>query len=589
MHIDAYLSLGVVAAAITCLAVTSFSADIVMMGALTALLMFGILTPAEALGGFSNEGLATIAVLYIVVAGLRETGVVHWISRFLLGRTDSETVAQLKVMVPVSLLSAFINNTPVVAMLVPAVSDWCKSNNLQVSKLMMPLSYAAIIGGTCTLVGTSTNLIVNGMLLEIESVDQLALFELAWVGLPLTIAVIAFVLLFGRWLLPSRGGESLQFEDVNQYIIEMLVEADSSLVGKSVEEAGLTHIPGLYLIEIDRNGFILPAVSPRQILRSEDRLIFAGVVDSVVDLQKIPGLRPATNHMFKLDTPRTSHVLIEAVVASACPLVGKTIRQGRFRKKYNAAIIAVARNGEHVKQKLENIRLRVGDMLLLEAHHEFNEQHRNSKDFLLIRRLEDSEPVKHDKAWIAMLIVAGMFVFIASGMVSMFMAALGGAALMILSGATSSGYARRQITWQVLIVIGASIGVGQALLKTGAAEYIADIFVQWAGSDPVMVLSTVFFVTALLTAAVTNVAAAVLMFPMILTISTSLDIELIPIAVTLMIAASTAFATPIGYQTNLMVYGPGRYRFSDFGKIGVPLTLLVGFLTVLLVPIIWPL
>ncbi len=589
MTFDAYISVAVVFAVIVCLSITSFSADVVMMGALTALLMSGVLTPDEALSGFSNTGLATIAVLYVVVAGLRETGVVHWLSRFLLGRTDNEMVAQFKVMVPVSILSGLINNTPVVAMLVPAVADWCKKNNLRVSKLMIPLSYAAIIGGTCTLVGTSTNLIINGMMIELDGVESLGLFELAWIGVPLTLIVIAFVVLFSRWLLPEGRIDALQFEDVNQYIIEMLVESDSNLVEKSVDEAGLTHIPGLYLIEIDRNGFILPAVSPKQLLRADDRLIFAGVVDSVVDLQKIPGLRPATDHMFKLDTPRTSHVLVEVVVAPACPLVGKTIRQGRFRKKYNAAIIAVSRNGEHIKQKLENIRLRGGDMLLLEAHVEFNEQHRNSKDFLLVRVLEDSEPVKHDKAWVAMLIVMGMFFSVATGLTTMFMAALGCASLMVLSGATSSGYARRQITWQVLIVIGASIGVGHALLKTGAAEVIANELIRWAGNDKFLVLGTVFLITSLLTAAITNVAAAVLMFPMILAISSNLHLHITPLAVTLMVAASTAFATPIGYHTNLMVYGPGGYHFSDFVRIGVPLTALIGIVTVLLVPAIWPL
>jgi di/tricarboxylate transporter len=490
-------------------------------------------------------------------------------------------------MAPVAAMSAFLNNTPVVAMFIPAANDWAKRNRLSVSKLMIPLSYASIVGGTCTLIGTSTNLVVNGMLIKETNSAGLAMLEIAWVGIPVMFIVFIFILLFSKWLLPERVPAISRYDDAREYTVEMLVEKGSVLSGKSIDDAGLRQLPGLFLIEIDRQGQIMPAVSSYEVLRDGDRLIFAGIVESVIDLQKTKGLTPASNQIYKLDSSRQDRVLVEAVVSDSCPLVGKSVCKGRFRDFYNAVIIAVARNGRRVQQKIGDIVLRPGDTLLLESHHSFVEQQRNSRDFFLVSEIEDASPPQYHKAMLAMSILALMILLVTTGWLSMLKASLLAAGLMIITRCTSGREARRSVDWQVLIVIAASFGLGTALQNTGAAESIAISLIELAGGNAGISLAFMFAATALLSAVATNNAAAVIMFPIALTTANSLGVSLMPFVLTLMVAASASFATPIGYQTNLMVYGIGGYRFLDYLRIGIPLTLLVGLTTIIVVPLFW--
>ena len=584
---EGWYSIAVTALCFTTLALTRYSPDIVMVGGLTLLLLAGVLSPEQALSGLANEGMVTVGVLYVVVAGLRETGGIGWIVHSVLGRPRSLQHAQIRLMTPVAAMSAFLNNTPVVAMFIPAISDWAKRNGLSVSKLMIPLSYASIAGGTCTLIGTSTNLVVNGLLIREADSEGLAMLELAWIGVPLMLVVFVFILVGSRWLLPERIPAISRYDDAREYTVEMLVDKGSVLSGKSIEEAGLRQLPGMYLIEIDRQGQIIPAVSPYEVLRDGDRLVFAGVIESVVDLQKTQGLTPASNQIYKLDSSRQDRVLVEAVVSDSCPLVGKSVCEGRFRNYYNAVIIAAARNGKRIRQKIGNIVLRPGDTLLLECHHSFAVQQRNSRDFYLVSKIDTASPPQYHKAMLALSILALMILAVTSGWLSMLKASLLAAGLMILTRCTSGREARRSVDWQVLIVIAASFGLGSALHNTGAAESIAVELIELAGGSTGISLALIFALTALLSAVATNNAAAVIMFPIALTSANNLDVSLMPFVITLMIAASTSFATPIGYQTNLMVYGVGGYRFSDYLRIGLPLTLLVGLTTILVVPLVW--
>ncbi|MGB5281009.1 MAG: SLC13 family permease, partial [Arenicellales bacterium] len=391
---DAWFVLAVISLCFGLLATNRFSPDLILMGGVTLFLVSGIISTSQALAGFSNEGMVTVAVLYIVVTGIRETGGINWIVQSVLGVPKSLANAQMKVMAPVAALSAFLNNTPVVAVFIPAIEDWAKRHRISVSKLMMPLSYAAIAGGTCTLIGTSTNLVINGMVITETTHSQFGIFDLAWVGIPITIVVFAYVLITQSWLLPERRPAVGKYSDVREYTVEMLVEAGSPLVGKSIEQAGLRQLPGLYLIEIERNGKILTAVPPNEILLGDDQLVFVGVVDSVIDLQRIAGLKPATNQVFKLDSHIDKRCLTEAVISNTSPLVGKTVREGHFRSIYNAAIIAVARNGEKISQKIGNIKLRAGDTLLMVSNPAFVEQQHNSRDFYLVSGLPDSQPIR---------------------------------------------------------------------------------------------------------------------------------------------------------------------------------------------------
>ena len=585
---EALQTLAIIAGCFGLLVFSRYPADAVLIGGVALLVLLDILTPQEALAGMSNEGMITVGVLFVVAQGLVKTGVVSWISQSLLGRPKTTETAQMRLMLPVAGFSSVLNNTPVVAMLVPAVTDWAKRNNLSVSQLMIPLSYAAIIGGTCTLVGTSTNLVINGMLVEALGDGGLAMFDLAWVGVPCVLVVIAFTVAFSRWLLPNRSHSVDVFEDTRQYIVEMKVEEDSPLVGLSIEQAGLRQLPGMFLIEIEREKRLITAVSPQEKLAANDRLVFAGDVRSVVDLKNIRGLRMAEDQVFKLQANSLSRCLVEVVISPNFRFLQKTVRDMNFRKYYGGVIIAVARDGHQIKSRIGDIQLKPGDTLLLETHEGFVDQQRYSRDFLLVSRIENSQPVRHEHRHTSAIILLGMVFAVALGVLSMFKAAMLAAGLMIVTRCLSVQEARRSVDWQVLLVIAASIALGAALAKTGAATYIAESMISLVAGSPFATLVSLFVITAGFSAVISNLAAAVLMFPVALSAAQQLGVEMTPFAVTLMIAASACFATPIGYQTNLMVYGPGNYRFADFARIGVPLTLLVGLVTVLVVPWHWP-
>lgn len=568
-------------------AMTALPAEVIFLGALGVLLTTGVLDTATSLAGFSNEGLVTIAVLYLVVTGLQQTGSLGWISQRVLGLPKGESAALMRMMLPVMGLSAFLNNTPVVAMFIPIVNEWCRKLRISPSKLMLPLSYAALFGGCCTLIGTSTNLVVNGLLIEADS-PGLKIFDIAWVGLPCAIAGMVFMMLTHRWLLPERKPAISDQDDMREYTVEMIVKEGSSLIGKSIEEAGLRNLPNLYLIEIVRDALVLPAVSPRERLRAEDQLVFVGAVDSILDLNRLRGLQPATDQVFKLDTPRSERCLIEAVVSDTCPLLRKTIREGRFRSRYNAVVLAVARNGERIRGKIGEIRLRAGDTLLLETHPTFAEQQRGSRDFYLVSEIPDSEPMRHDRAPIALVILLAMVICAVFGWLSMLKAASLAAIAMMITGCCSPSRALKNIEWPVLLVIGAAFGLGKALEVTGAAEAIASSLIQLAGENPLSTLIVVYGITGLLTELITNNAAAALMFPIALSLSKTLGVDIMPFAIAVMMAASASFSTPIGYQTNLMVYGPGGYKFTDYFRIGIPLNLIFWVVTCSLVPLIFP-
>lgn len=586
---QAWATVGVILLILVMLIWNRVSTDVLIVGGVTLLVLMGILTPREAVAGMANEGMLTVAVLFVVVAGLQETGGVTWLGQRLLGRPKNIIAAQMRLMIPVAGFSAVMNNTPLVAMLIPAVSEWAKQHHLSVSKLMIPLSYAAIFGGTCTLIGTSTNLVVAGLWLEsFPEREPIGMFDIAWLGVPCCAVGITYLLVFSRWLLPDRKPPLSPQDDPRAYTVEMTVDANGPLIGKTIEEAGLRQLTGLFLAEIDRQGQVLPAVGPQERLLAGDRLVFVGIVDSIVDLHRVRGLTPASDQVFKLDAPRVQRCLIEAVVSDTCGLVGKTIRDGQFRTVYNAVVIAVARNGERIKKKIGDIVLRAGDTLLLEAHPNFAEQQRNSRDFYLVSKIENSNPPRHEKAVLAMLILVGMIAAITLLGVPVLVGAMTAAGLMIITRCVPGNVARKSVDWQVLVVIAASFALGNALEVTGAAQSIAHTLVGLASDNPWATLIIIYGVTMLFTELITNNAAAVLIFPIAHSISQQLNVDFTPYAMSVMMAASASFSTPIGYQTNLMVLGPGGYKFTDYFRVGIPLNLTMWAITSCLAPVIWP-
>jgi di/tricarboxylate transporter len=587
MGFEGIFVIGVIFLCLVMLLLTNVSPDVVFLGGLTLIIAFGVIPVNQALVGFSNEGMLTVAALYVVATGLKETGAIQYIIQNLLGSPSEMWKTQVRIITPVMGMSAFLNNTPIVASFIPALQEWARKYRVPVSKILIPLSYAAILGGTCTLIGTSTNLIINGLLIS-EMDLSLNIFEPAYVGIPIAIGGFIYLLLFGRKLLPEGASVFSSFESTREYTIEMIVRPDSPLTGKTIEMAGLRHLPGLFLVEIVRDETILAAVEPDELLQANDRLIFTGMVESIVDLQHMQGLEPATDQVFKLDSPRRDRHLVEAVVSPAHPLNGKTVKEGEFRNHYGAVILAVSRQGERIKKKVGDITLQTGDILLMETPRNFANRYKASNDFLLVSTLAKNSTPDYRKGWIAWSILGTMVVIAATGMLTMFQASFLAAGAMLLTQCTRAGEARSNIDWQVLIVIAAALGIGNALNLTGAAETMAGGFIGYAGDHPYMALIATYLATWILTEMITNNAAAVLIFPFAISTAAGLGVEFMPFVMTIMFAASASFATPIGYQTNLMVYGPGGYQFSDFLKIGLPLNLTVATITVLLVPIFWP-
>jgi di/tricarboxylate transporter len=588
MTLAGWMVIAIILLCLTLLVTTRLSVDVVFIAGLTILIVSQVVPAEEALVGFSNQGMLTVAALYVVAAGMKETGAIHFVVNKIIGQVKSIRGAQVRIMAPVMVVSAFLNNTPVVASFIPALEDWCRKNQIAASKILIPLSYAAILGGTCTLIGTSTNLIVNGLLIDEASTDTIGIFEPALIGVPAAIVGFIYLTVFAKKLLPDRGSGFDTFKDPREYTIEMIVEEGSPLPGKTVEEAGLRHLPGLYLVEIYRQDHIIAAVDPEQKLKGGDRLIFTGIVDSIVDLQQIKGLKPATDQIFKLDSSRRERLLIEAVVSPSHPVNGTTIKEGRFRNIYDAVVLAVSRNGERIKEKVGDIRLKTGDTLLLEAHPNFIKQYRNSSDYYLTSAISDSSPPNYEKSGIAWGILGVMIFSVALGWFSMFQASFLAAGLMVGMGCVRATTAKDYIDWSVLLVIAASLGIGSALQYTGGATVLAKEFLGFTDGSPYLALAGVYLATWLLTEMVTNNAAAVFVFPIAISLAASFGVSYMPFVMTIIMAASASFSTPIGYQTNLMVYGPGGYQFTDFTKIGLPLNLMIAVITIFLVPQIWP-
>ena len=600
---DAWATLVVLLAVFSSLIATRIPADVVMVGGVAVLLLAGVIGPKEALSGMANEGMVTVGVLFVVVAGLQQTGCMTLVAARVFGQPKGVRDAQVRLMLPVAALSAFMNNTPLVAMMLPVVNDWSRKFGISASKVMMPLSFATILGGLCTLVGTSTNVIAAGLLRDriadgTVASEPMGMFTITLVGLPVAVAGIGYMVLTSRWLLPDRKAPISTSDDTQRYTVEMIVEAGGPITGKTIEQAGLRHLPSTYLAEVERRGEIIAAVSPTLRLEADDRLVFVGIVDAVVELTRIRGLKLATDQVFKLEGSRFNRILVEAVVSDQCSAVGQSVRASNFRKRYNAVIIAVARGNQRMQQKIGDIVLHAGDVLLLEARPAFVEQQRGARDFYLVSAVAESSPLRHDRAPAALAILATMIVsatlfeqitWFSERNYSMLHASMLAAGLMLATRCCSVTEARRAVDWQVLVLIAAALGIGKAMEQTGLAAAVAQQMLGLAQGDPYLGLIVLYVTTMLFTELLSNATSITLMFPIIVAATESMGVPLMPYLVACTIAASCGFATPIGYQTNLMVYGPGGYRFSDFTRFGGLLNLLVLAVTVAVVPLVFSL
>jgi len=569
--------------------------DIIVFIALGLLVCTGILTPREAVTGFSNKGMLTVAILFVVAAAIQNTGALYGFFYAFLGRGRQEKLF-LKLMAPISLFSAFLNNTPIVVMFAPLVRKWAIEHRISPSKFLLPLSYAAILGGMCTLIGTSTTLIVNGLMMD-HGMGSMSMFEISKVGIPCALIGLLYLKLIGFKLLPNRRDliENVA-ETGRDYLVEMRVQDNSPMIGKNIEEVGLRHLQGLYLVKLIRGTETIPAVAPKVRLQGGDKLIFTGKVETIRDMKNFEGLVPITGPDEEKDLTDTDK-MAEAVVSPSSPLIGTSIRDSNFRTRYRASILAVHRNGERIDSKIGDIILRPGDTLLLLTSDAFERSWKHSQDFYLVSELPDTKTAATKQRPVALAVMALMILAATLGPylpkigntpIDMFVCALGAAVLMIVTRCISPEEARKSVELNVLVLIACAFGLGAALEKSGAASFIANgIITLFSHYGKVGVLAGIYLVTILFSAIITNNATAVLMFPIAYATATQLSVNPRPFAILVAIAASASFATPIAYQTNMIVYGPGGYRFSDFLKTGIPLNLILWLVVVALIPFFW--
>lgn len=552
-------------------------AEVAFFSAVMFLTVFGVLTPKEAISGFANEQLAVIILLLILSDTIRKTNVMDALFNRLFKGTKSQRSFVARMMFFIAPASAFFNNTPLVAMMMPYVHSWSKRNGMSPSKLLIPLSYVTIVGGCMTLVGTSTNLIVNGMAVD-AGLPSLGIFDFTWIGLPLAIVGGVYMFFFSDKLLKDHRDAIDEFkDDWREYFVETEVGQTTALIGKSIQEAGLRNLKGNFLVEIVRNDRIITPVSPSHILRAHDRLIFTGGLDTIQELAKADmGLSlPKT-----CDADHLSDV-VEVVISYNSSLIGKTVKDSDFRGKYDAAIVAVHRNGEKLSGKLGDIELEAGDALLLFAGRDFYKRATENAFYTISKK--QNVRVQGRKALMVILGVMASIIISALTPVPLFTCLLLVLAGSLLGGILTTTEVRKGLDVNLLVIMAFGLALGKALINSGAADLIADqVLLHGKSLGPVAVIAGIFTVTNILGAYMTNKAAVSLIFPISISLAQSLNLPIEPFILVVAFGGAASFITPIGYQTNLMVYGSGGYSFGDFMRIGLPLTLIYIILGTLL-------
>lgn len=548
------------------------------------LVIFGIITPRQVLEGFSNQAIASVVIVILLTAGIRENFNIELFLDKAFGRVKTYKAFLLSMMSKVALLSSFVNNTPVVVLMTPYVFSWGRKNNISPSKLLIPLSYATILGGMITVIGTSTTLVLNGFLLE-NKLSPINPIDLLVVGSAVAVICISFLVIFSSKLLPSRTDIIERFElNKREYLIEKRLSDKSKLIGKSVTDGGLRNLNGVYLVEIIRNEQLITPVSPSEIILSEDILIFAGNTDNIIDLtltdigiELPPKLTPSTKGKVKV---------VEAVVSANSSLLGKTVKESNFRERYDAAVIAIHRNGEKLSGKIGRISLKAGDVLLMYTGDQFSGRVDLFKDLYIIAGEE--KEIRPGRSNINKLYVmlSAIVVLLSGQFFNLFVSLLILLSLAVAMRLVTLKHVKRDLDINLLIILVLSISIGEAMINSGAGMLIgAGLVGLLSDYGCLAILFGLMVVATLLTSFITNVGAIAICFPLALAISNELGLDGGPFFLAIAFASSAAFLTPIGYQTNLIVYGPGGYNFRDFLKIGFPVTalyLLTAFLLIIL-------
>ncbi|UCG28579.1 MAG: SLC13 family permease [Bacteroidales bacterium] len=552
--------------------------------------IFGVLTPSEILSGFANEQIAVVIMLLLLGDVIRRTAVIEDLFNRVFKRARSPRGFLGRIMLIIAGFSAFLNNTPLVALMMPYVNNWCKRNRISPSKFLLPLSYAAILGGCATLIGTSTNLIVNGLVVDqkiIPGLPSLGIFDFVYVGIPMIIIGYLYMVLVSNRLLPAKE-DLLEEFNVNErsYFVETQVKRNSSLIGMTIEESGLRNLQGLYLLEIQRNDREIFVVKNNLIIESGDILVFAGDTSRVADLTGSNSglIIPSVGMMRR----KKKTEVVEIVISHNSSLINKSLKDINFRAMYDAAVIGIHRNEEMIKTKLRDVVLKAGDVLLLYSGDDFVSRSQGTLDFYFISKVKafrKFEPYK-----IAILF-GGLFLAIilaALNIISLFMGLLILLMASLVLKVTNPKDLPKGIDFDLGLIIVMSLALGVAMIKSGAATVIANLLIAvFMPLGKLGILFGIYLITAFMAAYITNKAAVAILFPISLTTSLNLGLDPMPFILVVAYAAAANFMTPIGYQTNLMVYGPGGYSFRDFFRIGFPLTMIYMVVTVLILNLVY--
>ncbi|MFQ5744027.1 MAG: SLC13 family permease [Acidobacteriota bacterium] len=594
MSLAVWIVLAVILAALVLWVWELWPVDLVAVCIPVVLVLTGVLEPSEAVAGFSSTALITVGAIFVVSAGLLRTGAVTFVGNRIIhySRGDERRLLVL-VMLTMATFSAFINNTAIVAMFLPIMLGLSREFDLAPSKLLIPMSFASILGGTCTLIGTSTNLLVHGLMLD-AGLRGIGMFEISRLGLVLAAAGLAYMFLLGHRLLPDRGSVTAYLQGAqrgaSEYMTEIQVLANSPLVGQTVQEVFSETHAEVRLLQVLRGEQVLWPPLEQVVIGPGDVFLLKGDVNELVDLynkegvELLPALRVEAARFAVKDM-----ALGEVVITPNSSLVGRTLTEVQFRQHYGVSVMALQRHNVHLREQLINIRLRVGDVMLVMGDAEEIRRLATSDEFIALEGVQEVF-VRKDKAPIALALVVGLVTLASFGLGSVMVLALAAAALMVITRCISMREAYDSINLSVLVLIGGAIALGKAMEVTGTASMLAGWVVGQLGVlGPVAVLSGIYLLTVVCTELMSNSAAAVLMLPLALSAAAALGVDPRPFAIAVAFAGSAAFSTPIGYQTNTLVYGPGGYRFLDFTRVGLPLNILLWILASFLIPLLWPL
>lgn len=572
-EIPMFIVLGVIVLLVIGLVLDKFRPHFLFFAAVLILMILGILQPKEFLSSFANESLATIFVLILLTAALNKNfNIIKYMDNIFVQKKKPKLFL-LQMTSAVAAMSSFMNNTPIVAMLIPYVMRWSKKMQISPSKLLIPLSYAAIVGGMITIIGTSTNLVLNGFI-ESKGGEPFAFFDFLLPGLLVSIVGISFLSLVGINLLKDRKNplDVLQ-NNLKEYLVEVSLSPSSVKAGKSVQDAGLRNLRGVYLVEILRNGKLISPVNPEENLKQNDRLFFAGDTTDIVEIVKEEsGFQFSKTQQYNLAGKLE---IIETLIPYNSNLAGRTLKESGFREKFDAAVIAIHRNGERLRGKLGDIKLVSGDLLMLTAGNDF---YRLSAMDNNLYQLEIKDEIGKTPTYKRNILIGVALLSLAaviSGLLPFFVG------LLVMLGAfvglklMSHKALMNNLNIDLFLILGSAIALGTAFIDTGGAKFIAaEVIHIFSAYGNLSVVLGIYFLTVILTSFITNAAAISIVFPIAYEMSHSLQIDPNAIYLAIAFGASCSFLTPFGYQTNIMVYGPGGYKFQDFFKIGVPMTAL---------------